>query len=46
VLEDTDTDVGVFLQIVFKGMAGVGGKVDSLMEDAIPGYRTEDIDEI
>ncbi len=45
-LEDTDTDVGVFLQIVFKGMAGIGGKVDSLMEDAIPGYQTEDIDEI
>ena len=46
VLEDTDTDRGIFLQIVFKGMAGIGGKVDSLMEDAIRGYRTEEIDEI
>jgi LPS-assembly protein len=32
---------GVFLQVVFRGLAGVGNKVDSLMEHGIKGYLPE-----
>ncbi len=39
---DVDSDEGIYLQIVFKGLAGLGGRIDSLMENGIPGYRTED----
>lgn len=46
VIQDTEREVGVFLQVVFKGLASVGGKVDAMMERSIPGYRTEAVDEI
>jgi LPS-assembly protein len=39
---DVETDKGIYLQIVFKGLAGLGGRIDSLMENGIPGYRTEE----
>jgi LPS-assembly protein len=38
---DPKTDKGIYLQIVFKGLAGLGGRIDSLMESGIPGYRAE-----
>ena len=41
-LEDVDADRGIFLQIVFKGMAGFGGNLDAVMRRGIKGYRPED----
>jgi len=35
---------GVFLQIVFKGMGGVGNSLESMLVRGIRGYRTEDYD--
>ena len=40
-LEEVDADEGIFLQIVFKGLAGFGDKVESVLESGIRGYRTE-----
>ncbi len=37
---DPTTDEGVFLQVVFKGLAGFGGRIDALMENGIRGYRS------
>jgi LPS-assembly protein len=34
-----EADEGVFLQIVFKGLAGFGTKVESVLERGIRGYR-------
>ena len=39
--EDIDADKGIFLQIVFKGMAGVGGTLESIMQRGIRGYQPE-----
>lgn len=33
------TDKGVYLQVVFKGLAGFGNKIDKIMERGIRGYR-------
>lgn len=41
-VEDVEADDGLFLQIVFKGLAGIGGKVESVLEKGIRGYRTEE----
>jgi len=41
-VEDVEADDGLFLQVVFKGLAGIGGKVESVLEKGIRGYRTED----
>ncbi len=38
-LEDVEGDEGVFLQIVFKGLAGFGTKAESVLERGIRGYR-------
>jgi hypothetical protein len=35
-------DDGLFLQIVFKGMGGVGNSLESMLVRGIRGYRTED----
>jgi LPS-assembly protein len=43
-LENVDADEGIFLQIVFKGLAGFGNKMESVLENGIRGYRTETID--
>jgi LPS-assembly protein len=40
-LEDTETDTGVFLQVVMKGLAGFDGGVQSILEDGIHGYREQ-----
>jgi LPS-assembly protein len=40
-IESTDADTGIFLQIVFKGLAGVGVALESVLEKSIRGYRTE-----
>jgi hypothetical protein len=37
-------DQGVFLQIVFKGMGGVGNSIESMLARGIRGYRTEEED--
>jgi LPS-assembly protein len=40
----TPSDVGIFFEFQLKGIAVLGGRLDSLLEDAIPGYRQrEDI---
>ena len=39
--EDIDADRGIFLQIVFKGLAGFGGTLESVMQRGIKGYRPE-----
>ena len=36
--EEVDADDGIFLQIVFKGLAGFGTKVESVLERGIRGY--------
>lgn len=36
-----EADEGVFLQVVFKGLAGLGGKVESMLQRGIRGYRSE-----
>lgn len=35
----TPSDVGIFFEFQLKGLAMLGGRLDSLLEDAIPGYR-------
>lgn len=37
---DVEADDGIFLQIVFKGLAGFGTKVESVLERGIRGYRS------
>jgi LPS-assembly protein len=39
-------DNGVFLQIVFKGMGGVGNGLESLLVRGIRGYTTEDYNDL
>ena len=39
---DVDGDNGVYFQIVFKGLAGVGTKLESVLQEGIRGYRTAD----
>jgi LPS-assembly protein len=39
---DAQSDEGIFFQIVFKGLAGVGGRIDSMMKSGIPGYVPEE----
>jgi LPS-assembly protein len=41
-VDDTEEDAGVYLQIVFKGLAGIGGRIDSLMENGIRGFVPEE----
>lgn len=38
--ENIDSDDGVFLQVVFKGLAGFGTRVESVLERGIRGYRS------
>ena len=38
-LADVEADDGIFLQIVFKGLAGFGTKAESVLERGIRGYR-------
>ncbi len=39
VLEEDNSNSGIFLQFVMKGLGGVGNKLDSILDDGIPGYR-------
>ena len=41
---ETRNDDGVFLQFVFKGLAGVGTRLDNLLERGIRGFRPDDAD--
>jgi len=38
-IEDLDTDRGIFFQVVFKGLAGFGSKIDNIMENGIRGFH-------
>jgi LPS-assembly protein len=40
---EAETRTGVFLQIVFKGLAGLGGSVESLLARSVSGYQMEDL---
>jgi hypothetical protein len=33
------TDTSIYLQVVFKGLAGFGNKVDRILERGVRGYR-------
>jgi LPS-assembly protein len=37
--EDLEEDKGIFLQFQFKGLAGTGSKVESIIQDAVYGYE-------
>jgi LPS-assembly protein len=39
---EADTRTGVYLQLIFKGLAGLGGSVESLLANSVRGYTTED----
>ena len=41
VAPDVDADEGVFFQVVFKGLAGFGGRIESFIQAGIPGYVAE-----
>jgi LPS-assembly protein len=41
VAPDAQADEGIFFQVVFKGLAGFGGRIDSMMQSGIPGYVAE-----
>ena len=36
---DANMDTGVFFEVQFKGLATLGRRLDSLLNDAIQGYR-------
>jgi LPS-assembly protein len=40
-IQDVEADKGFFLQIVFKGLAGVGTGLESVLERGIRGYTAE-----
>lgn len=42
-LAEAEADDGVFLQIVFKGLAGFGTKVESVLERGVRGYRSPEM---
>ena len=42
VAPDVNADDGVFFQIVFKGLAGFGGRIESFIQAGIPGYVAEE----
>ena len=40
-LTEVEDDEGVLVQFVMRGLAGVGGRVESLLSRGIPGYREQ-----
>jgi hypothetical protein len=44
-LGDAQREQGVFVQIVFKGLAGFGGRMESLLSNGIRGYGKENGEE-
>jgi LPS-assembly protein len=40
-VEDLEKDEGFFLQVVFKGLAGVGTALESVLQKSVIGYQTE-----
>ena len=40
-LSDAQREQGVLIQMVFKGLAGFGGRVESLLSNGIRGYGKE-----
>jgi LPS-assembly protein len=41
--EDFRVNRGVHVQVVFKGLAGLGGRIEPIMETGIRGYRAGDV---
>jgi LPS-assembly protein len=39
--DELDSDEGIFLQLVFKGLAGVGNTMESVLQRSIKGYTPE-----
>jgi LPS-assembly protein len=39
---DHRSDSGIFFEFQLKGLADLGGRLDSLLEDSIPGYRARE----
>jgi hypothetical protein len=44
-LGDAQREQGVLVQMVFKGLAGFGGRVESLLSNGIRGYGKENGEE-
>jgi len=40
-LAEADTRQGYYLQVVFKGLAGIGNSVESMLSNSLPGYLEE-----
>lgn len=45
-LEPTDTETGVFIEVVMKGLAGFDGGLNSILEQGIRGYREHPLNDI
>ena len=43
-VSDAQVEQGVLLQVVFRGLAGFGGRVESLLSNGIRGYGKESVD--
>ncbi|MFK7915116.1 MAG: LPS-assembly protein LptD [Pseudomonadales bacterium] len=41
--DDIDADEGVFVQIVFKGLAGFGNKLESVLTRGVRGYQSTEV---
>ncbi len=39
-LAEGDSDSGLFLQLLFKGLGGLGGRLESMLERSVRGYRS------
>lgn len=42
-VDNVDTETGVFVEVVMKGLAGFDGGLESILEDGIYGYRNQGI---
>ncbi len=45
-LQPTDTETGVFVEVVMKGLAGFDGGLNSILEQGIRGYREHPLNDI
>ncbi|MGI9328925.1 MAG: LPS-assembly protein LptD [Pseudomonadales bacterium] len=42
-IDEVEADEGVFVQIVFKGLAGFGNKLESVLTRGVKGYRSPEV---
>ena len=45
-LQPTDTETGIFVEVVMKGLAGFDGGLNSILEQGIRGYREHPLNDI